>query len=186
MLTGWYPIRVTRPTPAPKGRVHLSRNGVAGGVVMPVSGDDGAGVEVPAFLQVVGGEILEHHLVDRCAVGGTGNGPDIVHDESHGPMTGLHQSNDGWAEAQLSLAEHRASGCWEDHGGAEAADELTGMGGREEEGWVHVAEAQLAIGVLGGGGLPNEGLDNAGDEKPVFADAFGVTGWMLNMSCVRS
>ena len=64
------------------------------------------------------------------------------------------------------------AGCGgKDHCRTDAPDDLSGFRGREEEGWAHVSDAVLAAGVFGGVGLPDDGLNDSGDEHPVLADA---------------
>ncbi len=143
---------------------------------MPVRRDDWPAIDVPSFFQVVGDEVLQRHLIHRGAVRGTGNGPDIVDQESECPVPRLNEGDDRWAEAQLALAESCAGRGWEDHRGPDTPDEFSGLCGREKEGWAHVAEAVLASGGLSAGRLPHDRLNDSRDQHPVFADASGDDG----------
>lgn len=74
------------------------------------------------------------------------------------------------------MSENAAGCSWKDHCWSSAPDDISRLGGREEEGWAHVADAVLAAGVFGGIRLPDDRLNDSGDEHPVFGDAYGDDG----------
>src|SRR6185437_16759342 len=156
--------------PATAGGGVVSVGCVEGGCVVPVGGEDGAAGEEPSFFEVVVDEVLDKKLVDCRTAAGTGEGPDVVGEGAESPVAGLQERNDRGTDADLALTEELVGGGGEDPGRADAPDELSGLGGREEEGGAHVAEAELAARGLCGVGLPDDGLDDARDKHRVGAE----------------
>src|ERR1700733_4558582 len=162
-----------RDCPPASWRSVITFCSVAAGLVMPVCCNDRATIDIPALFQVVSDEVLQCHLVYRWAMPGTGNGPHVVDQESDRPMSRLYQGDHGRAKTQFPLTESCTRGCRKDNCGTETPDQLAGFCRRKEEGRVHVPNAVLSASVCGSVGLPDNRLNDARDQHPVFADASG-------------
>src|SRR5258705_7056550 len=106
---------------APGGGV-VPIGGFAGGLAVPVRGDDWRGGEIPTLVQVVVDEVLEQHLIHIWPVCGPGDGEDVVDQGSDGPMAGLDQRDCRWAKAQLALTESGTGGGGDDDCRPQAPD----------------------------------------------------------------
>ena len=122
------PAKGQRPPASRRGVVSVGR--ITIGFVVPVRRDDWPAVDVPAFFQVVGDEVLQCHLVHRGAVSRPGSGKDIIDQNSERPVSRLNEGYHRWAEAQLSLAENCTGRGWEDHRGSDTPDQFSGLRGR--------------------------------------------------------
>lgn len=96
------------------------------------------------MLEVARHEILDEELVDGGTPLVAGEGPDVVGQESQSPMFRLGEQNNRWPRTPLALAEGRGRSRWKQEARTEAPNQLTGVGRRQEEAGVEVAESVRA------------------------------------------
>jgi hypothetical protein len=94
--------------------------------------------QVPAPLQVVVDEVLQHHLVHILAAPGPGDRPHIIGQHANRPMTPLCQGHNRGSNAELSLSQHRARSRGQRECRAYSQDQLVRLRRCNEESRNHV------------------------------------------------
>src|ERR1700722_3476783 len=136
----------------------------------PIGRHDWPTRPIIAFVQGVVDEVLQQHLVHMRSVRGAGDGKYIIDQDTHCPMSGLHQCYHRRPKAELALTRLRAGRCGQNKGWSRPIDELAGTCRRQEERRVHISNSNLATRGLRRIRLPHKWLDHASDQHDLIAE----------------
>src|ERR1700678_3719758 len=115
-----------RHGPCAPGNVVPSRR-IDGAGRIPVRRHDWPTRQVIAFIQVVVDEVLQQHLVHIRSMRGTGDGEQVVDQNTDRPMSRLHQCYHRRPNAELTLTRLRARSSWQNECRSRSVDELPGI-----------------------------------------------------------
>ena len=112
---------------------------VVGGA--PVRCEDRRRCEEPAMLEVPRHEVLRQKLVYAGASLVAGERPDVVGEDSDGPVFRLHEQDNRRSRAPFALAERRVGGGRDQEGRPDTPDQFAGMSRGQEECRVQITES---------------------------------------------